>query len=149
MDGMATTLARLGRTPSNPRYLADKVMENPRLLQALTRGLEADSPRFKYGCAKALRMVSEERPELLYPRFDFFLRQFDHGNKILQWEAAFVLSHLAHVDIGDKFTAAFEKYFSPITGPAMITAANVIKGGVRIAQAKPHLADRIAAEVLK
>ena len=31
----------------------------------------------------------------------------------------------------------------------MITAANVIRGGARIAQAKPHLADRIAAEVLK
>ena len=31
----------------------------------------------------------------------------------------------------------------------MITAANVIQGSARIARAKPRLADRIAAEVLK
>jgi hypothetical protein len=31
----------------------------------------------------------------------------------------------------------------------MITAANVIQGGARIAHARPHLAERIAAEVLK
>jgi hypothetical protein len=31
----------------------------------------------------------------------------------------------------------------------MITAANVIQGGARIARAKPQLADNIAAQVLK
>jgi hypothetical protein len=31
----------------------------------------------------------------------------------------------------------------------MITAAHIIRGGARIAAAKPHLADHIAAEVLK
>jgi hypothetical protein len=31
----------------------------------------------------------------------------------------------------------------------MITAANGIQGGARVAQAKPHLADRVAGEILK
>ena len=124
-------------------------MKNPRWSEELTRGLEADKARIKYGCAKALRIVSQERPELLYPHFDFFVRLLDNENKILQWEAAFVLSQLARVDTDDKFAAIFDKYFSPIIGPTMITAANVIRGGARIGQAKPHLADRIAAEVLK
>jgi len=124
-------------------------MKNPRWSEELTRGLEADKARIKYGCAKALRIVSQERPELLYPHFDFFVRLLDNENKILQWEAAFVLSQLARVDTDDKFAAIFDKYFSPIIGPTMITAANVIRGGARIGQAKPHLADRIAAQVLK
>ncbi len=124
-------------------------MKNPRWSEELTRGLEADKARIKYGCAKALRIVSQERPELLYPHFDFFVRLLDNENKILQWEAAFVLSQLARVDSDDRFAAIFDKYFSPIIGPTMITAANVIRGGARIGQAKPHLADRIAAEVLK
>jgi hypothetical protein len=118
-------------------------------VEELTRGLDADKARVKYGCAKALRIVGEERPELLYPHFDFFVRVLGHENRILQWEAAFVLSQLARIDSDDKFAAVFDKYFSPIVGPTMITAANVIRGGARIAQAKPHLADRIAAEVLK
>jgi len=60
-----------------------------------------------------------------------------------------VLSQLARVDAEDKFTAIFDKYFAPIRGPVMITVAHVIQGGARSAAAKPHLTDRIAAEVLK
>ena len=149
VGGMAAPLARLGKAASNPRELARRAMKNPRWSEELTRGLEADKARIKYGCAKALRIVSQERPELLYPHFDFFVRLLDNENKILQWEAAFVLSQLARVDSDDRFAAIFDKYFSPIIGPTMITAANVIRGGARIGQAKPHLADRIAAEVLK
>jgi hypothetical protein len=129
--------------------LARKVIENPGLFGEIAEGLKADKARVKYGCAKVLRIVSEQRPDLLYPHFDFFVRLLDHDNKILQWEAAFVLSQLARVDAEDKFAAVFSRYFSPIPGPVMITAANVIQGGARIAQAKPRLADRIAGEVLK
>jgi hypothetical protein len=86
-------------------------MKNPRWSGELIRGLEADKARIKYGCAKALRIVSEERPELLYPHFGVFVRLLGHKNKILQWEAAFVLSQLAQIDADDQFAAIFEKYF--------------------------------------
>ena len=94
-------------------------------------------------------MVSEQRPDRLYSHFDVFVGLLGHPNKIFQWEAASVLSHLARVDAKDKFARVFDKYFSPIPGPVMITAANVIQGGARIAQARPHMADRVAAELLK
>ena len=146
---MTAPLARISKLALNPAQLARNAIKDPRLIPALADGLEADKPRVKYGCAKALRFISELRPDVLYPRFDFFVRLLDHENKILQWDAAFVLSHLARVDTEDRFSAIFARYFSPIPGPVMITAANVIQGGARIAQVKPHLADRIAAEVLK
>jgi hypothetical protein len=146
---MIAPLARIRQAALNPPMLARKAIENPGLFGEIADGLKADKARIKYGCAKALRLVSEQRPDLLYPHFDFFVRLLDHDNKILQWDAAFVLSHLARVDADDKLAAVFSRYFSPIPGPVMITAANVIQGGARIAQAKPHLADRIAAEVLK
>jgi hypothetical protein len=112
-------------------------------------GLGTETARVKFGCAKALRVLSETRPDLLYPQFDVFVRLLDHPNKILQWEGARVLSQLTRVDVEDKFAPIFDKYFAPIRGPGMITAANVIRGGARIAAAKPQLADLIAAEVLK
>ena len=146
---MTAPLPGLGQVTLNSRQTVRSVIENPDRLDELTMGLEAEQSRFKYGCAKALRMLSEAHPDLLYPRFDFFLRQLDHQNKILQWEAARVLSQLARVDTERKLEAAFAKYFSPIPGPVMITAAHVIKGGARIARAKPDLADRIASEILK
>ena len=146
---MTAPLARISRLALNPAQLARKAIRNPRLLADIAEGLKADKPRVKYGCAKALQLVSEHRPDVIYPHFEFFVRLLDHENKILQWDAAFVLSHLARVDDDDKFAGIIDRYFSPIIGPVMITAANVIRGGARIAQAKPRLADRIAAEVLK
>ena len=101
-------------------------------------GLAADEARFKYGCAKALRILSEQRPELLYPHFDFFARLLAHENKLLQWEAAFVLSQLARVDTGDKFAGIFRRYFSPISGPVMITAATVIQAVIRLMADQHH-----------
>jgi hypothetical protein len=112
--GMATPLARLGQAASNPRQLARKAMENPRWSGELIRGLGAEQARIKYGCAKALRIVSEERPELLYPHFDYFVRLLDHKNKILQWEAAFLLSQLARVDADDKFAAIFKVHLESL-----------------------------------
>jgi len=146
---VSATLAHLDRAVLNPPQLARKAMKNPLLIPGILEGLNAEKPRIKYGCAKALRLISEQRPDRLYRHWNFFVRLLDHENRILQWVASFVLSHLARVDARNKFAAIFRNYFSPIAGPVMITAANVIHGGTRIAQAKPRLADRIATEVLK
>jgi hypothetical protein len=146
---MSDSLASVLQAALKPQRLALKATRQPRLIPAIIEGLKADKPRVKYGCAKALRLVSEQRPEVLYPHFDFFVHLLEHENKIFQWNAACVLSHLARVDVQDKFAAIFKQYFSPILGPVMITAANVMQGGARVAQAKPQLAGRIAEEILK
>jgi hypothetical protein len=146
---MSATLIRLDPAASNPEQMARAVVRTPALLQEVIEGLNAKPARVKYGCAKALRVVSEERPDLLYPKFDYFARLLGHENKIFQWEAIFVLSRLARADAKDKFNAIFDRYFAPIPGPVMITAANVISASAQIARAKPNLADRIASEVLK
>jgi hypothetical protein len=146
---MSAALAQIRQAALNPPRLAVKAIKNRGLFPVIIGGLKQDKARIKYGCAKALRIVSEQRPDLLYPYFDFFVGLLDHENRIFQWDAAFVLSQLARADEDDKFAAVFDRYFSPIPGSVMITAANVIQGGARIAQAKPHLAERIAAELLK
>jgi hypothetical protein len=42
-----------------------------------------------------------------------------------------------------------DRYFAPISGPVMVTAANIIGGAVKIARAKPALTERIVSEILK
>ena len=108
-----------------------------------------EKARVKYGCAKALRILSDERPDLLYTNFDFFVDLLDHRNKIFQWEAIYVLAGLASADKHRKIDQLLDKYCAPIEGPVMITANNVIKGATRIAAAKPYLADRIAERILR
>lgn len=146
---MTTPQAAPDKRTSVHRLRARSSARNPGEVEELLQGLDATEPRHKFGCAKALCHLSGEQPALLYPHFDAFVRLLDHENKILQWGAIHVLSHLAGVDTEDRFAAVFDRYFSPISGPVMITAANVIKGSARIARARPRWADRIAAEVLK
>ncbi|UCF15267.1 MAG: hypothetical protein JSW59_17820 [Phycisphaerales bacterium] len=129
--------------------IAERVIDEPGLLSELYKALGAKEARIKYGSAKILRIVSDTRPELLYPRFDFFADLLDSDNKIMQWQAIYVIANLARVDCRNKFEKIFDKYFAPISGPVMITAANVINAGAKIARARPELTDRITAEILK
>jgi len=146
---MPTLLRQISRAGANHPGLARNVIRQPSLLPELMEGLNAPTARIKFGSAKVLRLIGQAQPGLLYPHFDFFVRLLSQENKILQWEAIVILSHLAGVDQENKFAAVFKSYFAPIKGPVLVTAANVIGSAARIAQAKPHWAQRIAGEVLK
>jgi len=146
---MNTPLADSRLVGSTPEQLASATINDPRRLPELIDGLSSEGAVPRYACAKALRLISEQHPALLYPRFDFFTALLEHSNRVFQWDAARWLARLAAVDVEERFADIFERYFAPIPGPVMITAANVIQGGALIARAKPALADRIAAEILK
>jgi hypothetical protein len=117
----------------------------PMLIDALR--IETGSKRFAY--EKVLRRVSEKQPALMYPYFDFFAGRLDHENSFLKWGAIMTVANLTAADAAKKFEALFRRYYEPIGGPVMITAANIIGSSVRIAGAKPALVDAITDEILK
>lgn len=53
------------------------------------------------------------------------------------------------MDTEKRFEGIFCRYFAPVSGPVLITAANVIGGAARIALAKPDLAERIVKDLMK
>jgi hypothetical protein len=118
-------------------------------VNSLCDGLASPEARTKYGSAKELRRLSEQDPDLLYPRFDFFARLMDGETRILRWDSSRILGHLARVDSAGRIDKLLDRYLAPIIGPEMIAAANVIQGAADIALAKPHLADRIARAIVK
>jgi len=142
-------LEQIAQKESDKEEISLEVIEKPGLLPEIIDGLGADKACVRYGCAKVLRIVSDEAPELLYPRIDYFIDLLDSDNSILKWEGIYVIANLSAVDTEDRIEAIFDRYFAPIPGPALITAANVIAGAAKIASAKPHLADRIVRELLK
>lgn len=141
---LATLFARKG---TDPVRTAASVGCNPARIQSVLEGLDAEDARTRYGCAKVLRIIGERQPAVLYPHFDFFVGLLGGDNKILQWNSAWILADLAPVDSQRKFDQIFDRYFAPISGPVMITAANLIGAAARIAEARPELAGRIAAEL--
>ncbi len=142
-------LKKIAEKESDKAAIAEKVIARPALLEDVYDGLGAKAARIKYGCAKVLRITSDVRPELLYPRFDFFADLLDGDNKIMQWQAIYIIANLARVDSRNKFGKIFTRYFSPIPGPVLITAANVIGAAAKIALARPEMTGKITAEILK
>lgn len=140
---------RIANKEDGIEIIAAEVVEKPELVVKLVEGLGNKQARVKYGCEKVLRMVSERKPEILYPHFDLFVRLLDGDNTFLKWGSIHILANLAAVDIERKFDRIFDRYFAPIPGPSLIPAANTIGGAAKIALAKPELIARITRELLK
>ncbi len=96
-----------------------------------------------------LLRLSEQDPELLSPRFDFFAGLLDSDARILRWNASRIVGNLARADHAGQIEPLLDHFLAPIRGREMIAAANTIQGAAAIALAKPHLSGRIANEILK
>jgi len=128
---------------------ASEVEGNPALVAGLLSGLDRREPSVKYGCSRVLRVLAETHPEMLLPHWDSIARLLDCDNSFLKWDAIRAVAGLAAVDLERRFDTIFRRYFRPVPGPVLITAANTVGAGARIAGARPDLAERIATEVLK
>ena len=145
----AKILQQIARKDSNKERIAEKVIKNSELLPELFAGLQTTEARIKYGSNKVLIIISEKNPSVLYPKLDFFTDQLDNDNNFLKWGAIEIIANLCQVDLTHHFENIFSKYFSPIHGHQMITAANTIKAAVIIAAYKHNLTEKIAEEILK
>lgn len=128
--------------------VAQSAIEEPGLICELIAGVSAPKGTVRYAFEKVLRQISEQRPELLLPHFDVFVHMLDHENSFLKWGAIMTLANLIAVDSQKRFDAVFERYYSPISGPSMISAANIIGASVKIVQYRPDLAGRVFREIL-
>ncbi|MFH1194887.1 MAG: hypothetical protein V1720_04195 [bacterium] len=142
-------LSQISEKGSDKEKIANKVIKNPELLPEVFEGLNYPKADTKYGCEKVLRLISESKPEILYPYFDRFVEMMNSDVTFHKWGAIISIANLASVDTENKIDRLFKKYFSPIDGTTMITAANIIGSAYKIALAKPELADKIAKEILK
>ncbi len=142
-------IEQLGQKGADVPAMVERVIERPEHIAKLVEALQSEKGTARYAYEKILRLVSERRPELVYPWFDVFAAMLDEDNSFLKWGAVMTVAHLTAVDSERKFEAIFERYYAPIAGPVMITAANIIGSSPEIAMAKPHLTERIVREILK
>jgi len=129
--------------------VADRFIAAKTNLSVLVEGMKAKPGNVKFGCQKVLQKISEKRPERVYPHFQEIARFLEGENKILRWGSIKILANLAAVDKENYFGTQFDRFYQPIPGPDMITAANVIGSSEKIARAHPELTERIIEEILK
>lgn len=126
----------------------DEVIQNTSNLNTLFEIVYTETSSIKYACSKIIRLVSEQRPDLIYPYFENVVKWLHHKNSFIKWDGIMILSCLSVVDHEDRFKAIFQDYFGLIHDPQMITAANVIGNAWKIVLAKPELESQITRQLL-
>lgn len=139
---------RLKAKPDLNRFIAEAI-EDTTILNSLFQIVLTETSSIKYVCTKIIRMVSEQKPELIYPYFEDISKWLHHKNSFIKWDGILILANLSAVDHEDKFGAIYQDYFALIQDPQMITAANVIGNAWKIVLAKPELESYITGRLLE
>lgn len=140
-------LARLKGKP-DLTAIVNEAMGNQGIIGALVELASSEASSVKYACTKIIRLVSEQRPELIYPYFEEIAKWLHHKNSFIKWDGIMTLANLSGVDEGDKFGPIYEEYFDLIGDPQMITAGNVIGSAWKIVLARPELENEITRRLL-
>ena len=144
-----TILDKLREKSISRDELAKIIINDPSMIPQIIEGVSNEKANVRYGCATSLKIVSERKPELLYPYFDFFAGLLISKYRILVWIGIIVVANLSAYDHKKKFDKIFDKYFRLINADYMVTVSNLVGNSGRIAVTKPYLADRITTELLK
>ena len=128
--------------------LAKRVLEDMEVLPELLDGILASKDFIRFNSFKVLLFISEEHPEVLYPRWDFFSALLDSDNSYQQYIAIYLISSLARADDSARLEGIFDKLYSILDGEGTITAAHLARNSGKIARAKPKLRARITERLL-
>jgi len=128
--------------------VAKKVTNDKKLLDDLLDYTSSDKAVVKYKSLKVLTLLSEEQSELLYHKWDFFVKLLDDENTFLRTIGATIIANLTRNDKENKFETIFDRYYDLLEDESMINAANVAMRSGIIAKAKPHLQDKITNKLL-
>ena len=83
--------------------VADQLIEDRKQIPRLVEALQTERSSKKFAFEKALRLVSQNQPGLIYPFFDVFADLLVGENSILKWGAIITIGHLTVVDKKKKF----------------------------------------------
>ena len=122
---------------------AKNLIKNINLLPQFLNGLISKNETYRYNCFKVLYTVSEKKPDILYPYWDFLIKHLDSKNSYHKMSAVLILANLTAVDTEKKFETIFEKFYNNLKSEKTIVPIYVIKSSGKIVNFKPNLEGKI------
>lgn len=122
---------------------ANKIIKNPNLINEYLDGLLSKNETFRYNCFKVLNFVSEIKPDMLYPHWDFFMNHLRSNNNYHKMSAVLIIANLTSVDIDNKFEKIFDEFFDNLKSKKTVVPIYIVKSSGKIVGFKPHLERRI------
>ncbi len=113
----------------------------------LLKALKSKDDRERYGSFEVLLRVSEEKPESLYPHWEFLAEMLDSQNAYWKLIAVRLIANLTTVDSESRFEEIFDKYYN-LLNDSVIVAGHITASSGKIARAKPKLRAAITDRLL-
>ena len=132
----------------SPKIYAEKIIEKPNLIKQYLEGLLSKNETYRYNCFKVLNIVSEEKPNILYPYWDFFENHLRSKNEYHKMSAVLIIANLTSVDKEKKFEGLFDEFYGGLKSEKTITSIYIVKSSGKIANSKPHLKEKITKILL-
>jgi hypothetical protein len=128
--------------------LRDAILSGEKSLESVFQGIADPGARIRFGCSKALLLLSSNAPDRLYPWVDRLAELLKHDNRILKWNGIAILGNLAALDGGRKIQPLLPTLFSFLSCGELITANISIEALGKIAKACPKIRGAIIKELL-
>jgi hypothetical protein len=127
---------------------AKKAISDPKILSELLEGILSKDDEVRYPSFKALFIISKEHPEVLYPKWDFFVKLISSYNSYKKLIGLRIIANLTKVDKENKFEKIFYKYYRILNDNRTMTAGHIASNSGKIAKAKPNLQIKITEKLL-
>lgn len=128
--------------------VAKEALEDEKVLAALLEGIVSKKDTRRYNSFKVLLLISEEHPEVLSVKWDFFVDLLRSNNTYHKSSAINIIANLASADRAGRFDSIFDRYFDLLDDRSVVTARYVARNAGKIAKSKPHLQERISERLL-
>lgn len=128
--------------------VAEEALYDDDLFKELMEGILAKDNTLRRNSFKTLEIISEEKPEFLYPKWNNFFEMLKSKNNYHKYIAIYLLANLTAVDVENKFETIFDEYFGILGGDKAMTASHVALNSSKIALNKPELQDIIIDRLL-
>jgi hypothetical protein len=128
--------------------LARQALEDPQVRSELLRGLSDKQERVGYNCLRALLLLGEDHPQLLYPDWDLFVELLRSENTYFKLRGANLIATCVAADTEHRFEGLFEEYYGLLDGGGVIAASYIVRNSGTIARAKPDLQDKVTDRLL-
>ena len=141
-------LEDLSEKSVNIESVAKRALDDEKALSELLEGIISKKETIRFNSFKTLLLISEEHPEMLYPKWDFFVELLSSDNTYWKYIAIYIIANLTKIDTKNKFEKIFDKFYHLLNDKSMIPAAHLAGNSGKIAQTKPKLQTKITNKLL-
>jgi len=141
-------LSDMGKKSIDIESVAEEAIKDDAVLAELLGGILSKKETIRYNSFKVLLLISEEHPELLCSRWDFFAGLLESDNTSHKYIAIYIIANLARLDKENNFEKIFDKYYNLLDDKSVIPAGHVAGNSGKIARARPELQAKITDRLL-